>query len=253
MTEPRARPPADRSTRRGVLRGLVAAGGVAAGGMTVAVVGSTPSRADHFASVSGVTREFDEGLLDQTRPMLDVTDTDGVPDLYGFVATRDDEPTTACVFWAEWAVQQGVSTADSHFGDHEPLYVFVDEAGGLAVEEVVYSGYHWLAASERSPPVTDRQHVPFAVIPPWHHYAMAPSLDLSTGSLLDVRHLSDALFRRWLDGGLEDDLAPGVVLDPWRMRDRSSWWRDTAGVPLSEWWQRLRLGLGRDGADRTDL
>lgn len=240
------------ASRRAVLRCAGRVGVAAAGGAPV--VASRRGAADHFESVAGVSRSFDETLLDDVRPLLDVRDTDGVPKLYGFVARKDGERTTACVYFAEWTRQQGVSTADSHLGDHEPLYVFADEEGDPTAEEVVYSGYHWLAASVDDPATDGDGHPTFGVVAPWHHYVHAPNLDAADGSLLDVRHLSDDLFAGWLDQGFEDDLEPGAVLDPWTMRRRAWWWRDTVGgVSLKAWWQLLRFRAGRDGADQTDL
>lgn len=242
--------PTPTPTRRGFLRIAGATAGAATGGSVLA----GPAVADHFDEGTDVTRTFDEPLLDAVRPLFDLRATEGTPDLVGFAARTDGEDLTACVFWLEWMVQDGLTTADSHLGDHEPIYVFVDEAGGPTVEEVVYSGYHWLAASTPAPPTDADGHPQFRVVNTYHHYALAPDLSRDVASLLDVQHLDDDLFRDWLDEGLEDDLEPGAVRDPWVMRQRESWWRNNSlGFSATAWLQRVKLLTGQDNARATDL
>ncbi|PSO54347.1 MAG: hypothetical protein BRC31_01915, partial [Actinobacteria bacterium QS_5_72_10] len=113
---------------------------------------------------------------------------------------------------------------DSHFGDHEPVLVFVDSASG-ELGRVAASVYHWSKgqAPAEQVPLYDGTHPKLRVIDPWHHYTETTE----DGVLEPVEDLSD-VYQSWLDNGLEDDLHPGANTDPWRMRTRGHWWRDAA-------------------------
>lgn len=198
---------------------LVTAGAAAVGSLSL----SGTAAASHFdTQPEHVTIEFDRPTLERYRPMLNVTALEQLPTLWGWVARSPDHDTDVCVFWAEYGTQEGVTSFDSHWGDHEPCYVVVDDATG-EVREVIPSVYHWLAGHFPSPP-TDGDHPKLRVINPWHQYIPDPSAD----RLFDV-HDFTTVFQAWLDNGLEEDLEPGVVVDPWLMRDRGHWWADFIG------------------------
>jgi len=68
-----------------------------------------------------------------------------------------------------------------------------------------------------------------------------------------------AVFEDWLDGGIdgdgmEEDLAPGAVVNPWTMNSRESWWRhSTGGTSFNELYVKVALATGLFGADAADL
>lgn len=234
------------ATRRQYLKVL---GAGAAGGAALPAV-SGLAAADHGEQQpSHVTLEYDQAFLETYRPMLVLRELDVKPlALYSWKATSPEYDTAVGVYWAEYTHQEGVSEYDSHFGDHEPVYVFVDEQSG-DVEEVVYSGYHWLAARTRTPDLYAETHPKLHVVSPWHHYFTTTE----QGTLVETGDLTSE-FQAWLDNGLEDDLAPGTVVNPWRMRTRSDWWRDdVAGISFNAIYVNVALKIGLHEADRTDL
>lgn len=234
-----------RATRRDVLR--AGAGTVA----TVAGLGTLagPAAADHTTrQPAHVTLTYDEARLNRYRPRLVVSDLAVLPNgLYGWVAQSPEYDTDVMVYWAEYPNQEGVTDYDSHVGDHEPVYVVVDEAGD--VQEVVYSEWHWLAARDRTPAL-DGDHPLLHVVERHHQYEPTTR----QGSLFDIRDLT-AYFQPWLDNGLEGSLEPGTVVDPWRMVGtgaRPHWWRDSFqfgpfNVSLKAEQVRLARRLGWNG------
>lgn len=220
-------------TRRQVLAAVGIAG-------TVAVTGRA-SASHPTARPEAVTLSYDEATLKQYRPKLILRNLDVEPlALHGWVARSPDRETDVCVYWAEYTHQNGVSEYDSHFGDHEPVYVAVDSESG-AVREVVASVYHWLRGRTTTPTL-DGQHPLLRVISPWHHYTAAAEV----GQAVALANLDES-FDGWLANGLESDLHVGSVTNPWVMLGadgRTHWWQDTAGLPLTETRVRIFRALG---------
>jgi len=234
--------PPDSTLQRGVSRrGFVRqAAGVAAVGVSVTAL-STRARANHTSSVpEHVTLDFPRDWLETYRPRLDLSaveqnDEDSKPTaMYAWRASSPEYDTHVAVYWSEYEYQQGILPGgqDSHFGDHEPIYVFVDASTG-DVSEVVYSAYHWLRGRAVSPPVYDGTHVEATVVSPWHQYSVGSIT--GAGEFVTVEKLgeSEALadasttttFEDWLvDDDWHDALAAGAVVNPWTMQDRGSWW-----------------------------
>lgn len=205
------------------------------------VLGSTRVRADHDEhQPSHVTLAFDREFLEQYRPRLDFAAVETNPEdslpnaMYGWRASSPEHSTDVAVFWADYQYQQGLSPFghDSHLGDHEPVYVFVDDEDG-SVEEVVYSAYHWLRGRARSSVLYDETHPMLSVVSPWHQYSLGGVAD---GEFVSVENLL-AVFEDWLADGLEEELAPGTVRNPWRMQGssgRQHWWREGAdGISMN--------------------
>lgn len=238
-----------RVTRRGFLIGV---GTALVGGTAIAGTAS----ADHWSHQPGsVTITYDEAALDAYRPRLVLRGVNEIPDLYGWIATSPDYDTDAYVYWSHYNIQEGVAPfgLDSHFGDREPVYVFVDDTTG-EIEEVVYSGWHWMAARTSSPNLdAGEQHPKLQVAPRHHQYFQTPE----SGNLYDVGDLRDE-FDQWLANGIEEALEPGTAVNPWRMQSRDDWWRDsTFGTntfrllwSIDLWIKRL---LGDDVAKNVDI
>lgn len=236
-------------------RSFVAAiGATAVGAGTVDV-----ARADHENTEppSHVTITFDESKLERYRPRLVTRNLDVRPSKqYAWIASSPEHETDAYTYWTWYVTQKGVTARDSHYLDREPVYVFVDEDSG-EIREVVYSGYHWLAARTTNPTTDLDDHALFRVVDRWHHYVETTD---DTGELVELADLDD-VFPEWLANGWEDDLEPGAAQNPWIMASidsgsaRSSWWREneTFGFNFSERWKRIQLKLGVAGADESDL
>lgn len=205
-----------------------------------------------------MTLAYDEPWLRQYQPVLDLQPTDRrkLLGIYAWKATSPEYDTDVGVYWASYSHQEGVTSYDSHYGDREPAYVFVDSESG-EIERVVASVYHWLAG-HAIPPTTDAGRPRLKVINPWHQYSAAPSSastiqpdlqSLGTGTELADDGIQTE-FEQWLANGLDTDLGVGTVVKPWTMRGRESWWRrGIADYSLTEEWVsiRRRIGIGQTG------
>ncbi|WP_135823075.1 hypothetical protein [Halostella litorea] len=191
-----------------------------------------------------VTIEFDRGLLETYQPMLRTGHLKYRPNaLYGWVARSSQRDSLMLVYWADYDKQEGLTYKDSHLGDHEPIYVKVDAATG-EVLSVIYSAYHWLAASQSGilVPMYEETHPQFHVVRPWHQVRITeaegvfPSIRDFTAAIEADGRTFDSVFEKWLVADhLADSLQPGTVTDPWRMTDRDHWWRDLGasfGLPF---------------------
>lgn len=221
------------------------AAAVATGAATLASpAAAAPSWRDRVPE--HVSIEFDEDALDTYRPALNLRDVDRgrLIGLYGWTARSPEYDTDAHVFWTSWTHQTGVTSYDSHRGDHEPFYVFVDSETG-DVESVTFSYYHWNAQHSTAPPLYDGTHAQAYVVSPWHQY----QLDATATEFVDVLDLTGD-FQAWLDNGLAESLGDDLVVEPWRMRTRGYWWKNN---PLGFSFTSLRLsaqyslGIARDG------
>lgn len=230
------------------MRGVATAGGVAVSGRvatgTAGAVHNDIGKPDH------VSLSFDQARLEQWQPLLDTSNLDILPDqMYGWIAESDLYDTDAFCYWTFYDRQEGLSTFDSHVLDREPVYVFSD---GDTLEEVVYSGYHWLAATASGTAIArDGDHPLFHIAEDYHHYYEGGNgaTDLEIDDL-------DSVFDDWLATGWEDDLGVGLAQEPWLIRDpeRESWWqRNSFGFNGKEWGRQLLHNLGLYGAEVSDI
>ena len=208
-----------------------------------------------------VTLTYDESWLRTYQPAFDMrqTDREKLLGVYAWRATSTEFDTDVGVYWASYSHQVGASSLDSHYGDHEPALVFVDSETG-DVQTVIASVYHWLRG--KAPPsavsMADEDTVALRVISPYHHYSAtdAPA-DASKRALkklgdeAGLRDSANTEFEDWLANGLEESLAPGVVVNPWRMLSRGHWWRNSVGgISVNElYYSALETaGIGKSGS-----
>lgn len=249
-------------TRRSVV--LRAASGIAAGGIGGAALAATatPALADHENAVpSHTTIRFDRTRLERYLPLIYVPSSAEVRPSrwYGWIVESPEYRYDVFVYYLYYPLQKGVTGADSHDADREPVYVFVDP-DLREVRETVYSAYHWMSYRWLSPQThvpedESSEHVMLAMVPPWHHYRKTAN----KGEFFDLEPLgrdgegafsldgeSETKYGQWLSNGWEEALQPGVVTDPERMRWRESWWRD--GYERGDrWWWRTQLQLAALG------
>jgi hypothetical protein len=205
--------------------------------------------ADHRdAKPEHVTISYTESTLSAFQPLLDLTEEDKSRLLgqYAWTATSPEHDTDCHVYWTAYTHQSGVTEYDSHYGDHEPAYVFVDSQTG-EIQEVVASIYHWLRgrALASGLRIENETNPVLGVITPWHQYtAPAPQEDPTRPELSNL----DNAFDDWLANGLEEALEPGVVVNPWRMQGadgRGHWWRDTvASISFDAAYMRILRTIG---------
>lgn len=232
-------------SRRGFLR-AVGTGAVSLAALSAPAAAST-EHAD--AQPDHVSISYDQGTLETYRPrlVLEESDREKLIGLYGWTATSSEYDTDVHVYWTAYTHQEGVTSYDSHEGDHEPVYVLVDSETG-AVREVVASVYHWLRGRTSTPPL-DGDHPELKVISPWHQYTAASE----TGELFEVDDLT-AVFDSWLSNGLAESLEPGTVYNPWTMagaNGREHWWRDdfasfSFNATVVSFWKRVGRGQAGD-------
>lgn len=244
--------------RRGATVGLAATGLVGAA--------TAPAAADHEdgewrAKPRDVTIEYDQPWLEQYEPRLltDRETRDRFIGLYAYAVRGDGYDYDVACYWAQLTHQDGVSflglfEADSHLGDHEPVYVYVEPDTG-EIDRVVYSTYHHFPG-EVTPStarvVQDRHpdhdtHVVLRVSNKWHNYSAAIDSD-ATGAFLG---LEDWVSVRdsWLEHGFYEETADEAIEDPETMRTRKAWWDDdTRDYKYGE----LAHRVGLRGAEQSD-
>lgn len=231
-----------------------------AGGVAVGAGAATAAHEDSNwrAKPDGVTIEYDEPWLETHQPLL-VTDHETRRRINGLYACRVGgdayEYDVAC-YWLQATHQDGLAffdlvfRPDSHLGDHEPVYVYVDDDG--TVDRVVYSTYHHFAgevtpdsARFQAVRTSDETHVTLRVIPEWHNYSADTDRD---GSFLELR---DWVSSRdsWLDNEFYERTADEAVEDPETMLRRDSWWDEsTTDYRAGE----LFAWIGLRGAEQAD-
>lgn len=240
-------------------RQFLAAAGVAAVG-----VGAQPASAERsWQSIADdapdhITRSFDEALLEDYKPYLVIRHLgSNTPSaLYGYVARSTEFDYTMLVYWAEYPFQDGAIPGgwDSHFGDHEPIYVRVDEQEGELID-VSYSAYHWLRGWTATPVLSESEgtHPLFYVADPWHHYTTTAE----EGVNIDLATLDDDELSTWWNNGWDEAIYPQALTEPWIMagaNGRSDWWHETAGsFSFEATLRQVYLTAGLFGADQSDL
>lgn len=240
---------------------LSATATLALAGHVSAQSGTQPEYPHYDAQPDDVEIVFDEETLKKYRPLLKLSpdaERANLLGIHGLLAqpTQDatDPPdTVVCVYFAEWATQDGVSPfetgplSDSHHGDHEPIYVFVNRSDGT-VSKIMFSAYHWLRGLDTVPVLYEQRHPQLYVFAPYHHYRRTEQ----EGIFPDLYDLTDS-YPDWLANGLAEAIRPGAVTNPWTMENHESWWRSReAGfvdVNVAETaWQTLRsVGYGQTG------
>ncbi len=214
-----------------------------------ATVGVTTTAAARFdGQPSDVSLSFDRGRLRQYRPLLDTTSVEAPindPPVYAWVAESDLRDTDVLCYWAWYLYQDGLTEADSHVPDREPVYVFVADDG--AVDRVVYDGWHYLAATDRSPRLLDETHPWLFVVGPWQPYRR-PTVNetTDTAQFPEVRSFKDQ-YRAWKDAGWAVD--PVAALNPWTIEQKGNWWGQDLGAQFGRLRARASLAAAQAGLD----
>lgn len=230
-------------TKRDVLKGLGAGFGLSVG---VGLVRGAESALDD-ATPEYVTRSYDSTLLSDWQPRLKTNHLDIKPHTaYAYVARSTEQETAALSYWHTYRGQNGWVGADSHFGDHEPVVLFVDESTDELVE-ARYSAYHWFAGVWDDAPTDDEGRPTFRAHKPYHHHIITDD----DGGSVDLGELSDGRLEDWLANGWEVHVP--ALARPWVMLNRSDWWADDVGpVSVERTLRRAYLAAGIGGADDAD-
>lgn len=222
------------SSRRKFLASTAAASTLAVG------IQGTASATDLDAidrEYSHVDITYEQDTLERYQPRLTMT-TDHIERFRhqaSYVARSDRYDSYACCYVARYTVQEGATGHDSHLGDTEPCYVFVDSETDEPVE-AVWTGWHWNAAGITAEDATlhpgrtnDPTHISLSVVYPWGNYQYADQDEGAFFELADWRGKREAL----VDGGLYDRGSTAAFEEPWVMsaeHDAKPGWWDEAGV-----------------------
>lgn len=248
-------------TRRDFLRHSGAIAGSAAGVTTSTIAAGDHREGNWRAKPDNVTIEYDEEFLRTYQPRL-VTTYSTRQEFIGFfgytVRGKPYEYDVAC-YWAELTHQDGLTLfnfvfgPDSHLGDHEPVYVFVDKSTG-EVEKVIYSTYHHFPGEitpETGVFVQDRHqdlatHPILRVVPEWHNYSAA--VGDRTGTFFTLESWI-AVRDSWKENGFYQETADEAIEDPATMQTRDAWWqKNTMDYKFGPLFARL----GLRGAEQSD-
>ncbi|SDL08797.1 hypothetical protein [Natronorubrum texcoconense] len=199
---------------------------------------------------------YDEYRLRKYQPRISM-DSDtrrGSDGMFAFVADSDDEDTFVCCYWLDLPkAETAWVDFNSQLGSHKPIYVFVDEETE-EIEEIVYSGYQYLAADVQ-PDEDDLEqsrgdeptHASFEVIDPWNHLSFK---DDGRGSFPELHALEETR-STWTDHGWYDAADAIAVEDPWQMRNREMWW-DDSWTSFSARYVNIARRLGAAGGEHAD-
>lgn len=206
--------------------------------------------------------EFDEQYLYEYQPKLRMSPEvrESQKGLYGYVARSADRDTDVLCYWSQLTHQDGLpgARADSHLGDHEPIYVFVNSESG-DVEEIVYSAYHWFtgtaeigdtpSASLATIRADKPTHATMTVVDPWHHYRFTPG---EAAAFVELKSWPEVR-ETWIRNGFYDPADVATIEDPWSIRDSDGWWKkNSVDGRLAGVWARIGDILGWYGADKAD-
>lgn len=235
---------------------------LASAGAAVAAAVGLSSRASaagvpELATPDSVTLSYDEERLRKYQPRM-ITSTENRPritGLYGYIAEDSERDLTAYAYWLQLTHQSGLPgvSQDSHLGDHEPVYVFVDADG--VPTSVVYSGYHHYAAAKslgEDDLVADRAADPthvdaLRITDPYHHYLFDPAATSGFVDLDDWLSVRDS----WARNDFYAKTENAAVDDPFTMLTRDTWWADgTRDRQFALLWRFVGIG-GASAADET--
>ncbi|ELZ14407.1 hypothetical protein C478_07277 [Natrinema thermotolerans DSM 11552] len=228
----------------------MAAATVVGGTSTASAATNDGTEAYWDAQPEHVTVSFDRAAIEAYQPRL-LWDRYDVADPISYTALYAESPewdTDVVAGFHEYAQQEGATAQDSHAGDHEPSYVFINSDTG-DVQRVVYSGYHWFQASVTRDQIrlvqndAGGENPVLRRVPPWnHHLPTASGID-RTGRAFPVESMLDSL-DAWLVNGMSGSLRVDQPLNPWKMLNAHDWWQDDAMSTIEIWMQQLYVQFG---------
>lgn len=242
-------------TRRDYLRGVGSAAGTAAGGVALLGGAASSALAEHAdAQEPYVTLSYPEGLIKQYQPLLVLDGVENEPNAYhALYAESQESDLDVVVGFHHYYYQEGYSQFDSHLGDREPVYVYVESETGEPVK-VQYSAFHWHENTEMWQDLStgSSELRPKMRVVPKHHQHRTYHGD-AAGETVPVANLLES-YPQWLSNGLEEEIHPGAVYNPQEeMQHRDYWWKESRGT----FWDRAvwpyYVDLGIKGGDKTDL
>ncbi len=230
-------------TRRSVLAAGATVAGFAATTGSVRAASTDLADVDEEFSHVDTTYESDIEALEQFQPRLVMQSDDRTKFKHqlAYVARSEKYDTYACCYIARYSAQDGVGNADSHLGDTEPIYVFVNEDTDSPTE-VVFSAWHWNAAGAMKADanlsadrVSTATHVSLDVANPHHHYSLREDDRGVFYELADWHEYRQSL----VDNGLYHRGSAAAFEEPWVLsadhNNRAGWWSEDgvvfSGIP----------------------
>lgn len=204
-----------------------------------------------------VSLTYDESLINQYQPLLLLHGVEERPQAFHAVYCESAESDLDVVVgFHYYLTQKGASTQDSHLGDREPVYVYVDSATGEPVK-VQYSAFHWYENTAHWDDIQadgSGKRPYLRVVPKHHHHRTYDGfVDSDEATDLPLRNLLES-YPGWLDNGLEDEIHPGVVYNPQEeMQHRQYWWADGVQTFQERLLAQIYLAAGVRGADKSDV
>lgn len=225
--------------------------GAAVATAPIALASSSAAAVERSAP-DGVEITYNESVIKKYQPSLVLQDVEPDPlAFHALHATADDSSLNAVYGFVQYPYQSGVSSQDSHLGDHEPIITWYDPADEETVR-VDFAAYHWFRShvSEAAiETVSDARERPVMRVDPTYHHYYQPEPGV-VGERLEVADLTESI-DDWLDAGLESELAISQPYDPWQMLSRESWWRHTTRNWLDALAKATWYNVGLSGARGT--
>ncbi|UTF52747.1 twin-arginine translocation signal domain-containing protein [Natronosalvus rutilus] len=204
------------------------------------------------------TIEYDEWYLRNYQPQLNMAleERDRMNGMYAYVARSEEENTDVLCYWVyldrESEADEKIRTG-SDLGDHQPIYVFVNDAG--KVEKIVYSAFHWYTATITPGPDVlwqdrkdDPAHAAFEMTPHGHFMfnATEPGDFYELKPWPEVRDV-------WKNNTFYSRSKPNTIENPWEIGAHDHWWAESFDTLYDRLYVKLGQWFGWYGADEADL
>lgn len=217
--------------------------GLGIGILVLVLAGSTLVMADTSTvdnnRPDAVSCSYNQTELEKYQPRMKINHLDIQPStVYSQYCTHENKNYDVAVYWAFYPIQEGYTSQDSHLLDREPVYVFIGSDG--EVDKTVYSGYHYIKATNPAPDLVDGQNPTLEVVKPHHHY-----VDIGSDSYGSYPSMEDfsQVHENWYDNGWSAN--PEVTANPYEIENHSSWWDEDSSwnFKASEWWWELQYDI----------
>lgn len=246
------------ATRRGFLKSAGTAGAVLVGGAASSET-TTAAHTRQIPDYLHITFPRDELRTYQPKLELAAEDAEKFMDTVAWKVSSSEYQYDVLIYFNRYTHQDGASPYTSHWGDREPIYLFINDRG--EIEQDRFSAYHWYAGGGYGVPTGPDGHPLYHVVTPHHHHfriSDATGTELTTLEPLGTRDTledpeTNTAFETMLANGLEGALAEGVVTNAEKMLTRPHWWASNYG-PISTTALRVMAAYysGQDKAEQVN-
>lgn len=175
----------------------------------------------HQPNHVSISYEENKEIIENYEPYLNTLNLDIKPESCFAAYYESNEYDTDVIMYLYYYPTQigNYGPFDSHYHDREPVFVFIDDDGG--VDKVSYSAWHYLINHDLNPYLEGETHVKLNVANPHNHFYSEPETE--DGSF---HNLFDGIpqYNYWYKNNW--DIDPAILVEPWLINSRTSLWED---------------------------